>query len=194
MTKKLQIAARWGVRTLLFAFLGAVLAALAVVAVLPRAVHGAALTVLTGSMTPTIQPGSVVVIRPVDAGTLRIGDVVTYQRTAGKAEYVTHRIVAVNEQTTPVTFTTKGDANRGADIDPVPSTAIRGKVWFHVPYLGFVRNSVGNRSTVLSVAVAGLIGYALFQLVGAWRDRRAAANRPAADGARAQAQVGGGVV
>jgi signal peptidase len=47
--------------------LAVIVGALAVLTVVPRAVHGSALTVLTGSMTPTIPVGSVVVVRPVDA-------------------------------------------------------------------------------------------------------------------------------
>src|SRR4051794_22353471 len=129
VTKLLSITAKVALSLLLAVIVGA----LAVLTVVPRAVHGTALTVLTGSMTPTIPAGSVVVIRPVDPGTPHVGDVVTYQKEAGKAEYITHRIVAIHADNKPVTLTTKGDANRGPDINPVPVSAVRGKVVLHVP-------------------------------------------------------------
>lgn len=170
MTRYARTVARWGLRAMLVAVLGIALVALVFLTVLPRATHGAALTVLSGSMTPTFRTGSVVLIRPVDPATLRVGDVVTYQRRPGVAEYVTHRIVAVDTATTPVSFTTKGDANRGPDLDPVPASAVRGRAWFAVPYLGTLRQLAGNRSLALLVVVVGLSGYAVAQFVGGLRD------------------------
>src|SRR4051812_26579357 len=134
-TTRSRTTVRWTVRVLLVALLALLSFAIAVLLVLPRATHGVALTVLTGSMTPLIPVGSVVVDRPVDPGTLHIGDIATYQKTPGKAEYITHRIIAIDPSKTPTLFTFKGDANRGPDVQPVPATAIRGKVWFHVPHL-----------------------------------------------------------
>jgi signal peptidase len=167
--------------------LAVIVGALAVLTVVPRAVHGSALTVLTGSMTPTIPVGSVVVVRPVDPGTLHVGDVITYQKEPGKPEYITHRITAIHTGTTPVTLTTKGDANRGEDITPVPVTAVRGKVLFHVPYLGTLRNAVSGGAIALPLAILGLLGYAVAQLLTARRDKTAAgaSSRPQPLGAPA---------
>jgi signal peptidase I len=154
-----------------------IVAAAGVLVVAPRLVHGTALTVLTGSMTPTLQVGSVVIDRPVDPGTLHVGDIATYQKAPGVAEYITHRIVAINAHTDPVSFTFKGDANRGPDPTPVPATAIRGKVWFDVPYLGSIRDSIqggGLRAWLLIAVIAGLVGYAGKQVRDAMRQRRRA--------------------
>jgi signal peptidase len=154
------------------AVLGLVTFAIVVLTVLPRATHGAALTVLTGSMTPTIPVGSVVIDRPVDPGTLRVGDVATYQAAPGKAAYITHRIVKIDTSTSTTMFTFKGDANRGADSSPVPATAIRGKVWFHVPYLGGIRDALHTKGGLAGVAMLLLAGYALHQGAAGLRDRR----------------------
>jgi signal peptidase len=170
VTKLLSLTGKVALSLLLAVIVGA----LAVLTVVPRAVHGSALTVLTGSMTPTIPVGSVVVVQPVDAGTLHVGDVITYQRTPGKPDYVTHRITAIHTGTTPVTLTTKGDANRGEDVSPVPVTAVRGRVLFHVPYLGTLRNAVSGGAIALPLAVLGLIAYAASQLLAARRDKKAA--------------------
>jgi signal peptidase I len=175
-TKHLRTIAKWVVRVFLVGFLGLIAFAVTILIVLPRATHGTALTVLTGSMTPEIPVGSVVIDRPVDPGTLHVGDIATYQKAPGVNEYITHRIVAINTKTNPVTFTFKGDANRGPDMNPVPATAIRGKVWFHVAYLGAIRDSLqshGSRGLAILAAVLGLAGFACYQVVSAVRERRA---------------------
>jgi signal peptidase len=117
----------------------------------------------------------VVIDRPVDPRTLKVGDIATYQKAPGVDEYITHRVAAIHTETTPITFTFKGDANRGADIDPVPATAIRGQVWFHVPYLGTVRDGLqshGTRGLTLAAVLALLGGYSVVQIAGGLRDGR----------------------
>src|SRR4051812_16967761 len=114
----------WLRRLLAFSFLAAVVAALGVVMVLPRATHGAAMTVLTGSMTPTIPVGSIVVVQPVDPRTLKVGDVATYQPEPGKPTFITHRIVKIKTDKGVTAYTFKGDANPAADIFPVTAKQI----------------------------------------------------------------------
>ncbi len=119
-----------------------VLAAIVVTVVLPRATQGSALTVLTGSMSPEIPVGSVVMVRPVDPATLAVGDIATYQVEPDREVFITHRITEIHDGPKGLSFTFKGDANRGADLDRIPSEAVRGEVWFHVPYLGSIRDGL----------------------------------------------------
>jgi signal peptidase len=163
---------RWAARLVLLAFALLVVGALAVVVVIPRATQSQAMTVLTGSMTPGIPVGSVVMVRPVDTGTLRVGDVATYQSEPGKPVYVTHRILKIDSSTTPTSFIFKGDANRGADITPVSAKAIRGEVWFHVPYLGAIRDGLHGKGGFSLVAMLVLAGYALSQVGAGMKERR----------------------
>jgi signal peptidase I len=172
--------ATWLIRALLVAILAMVVASVTILTILPRATHAQAMTVLTGSMTPGIPVGSVVLVRPTDPGTLQLGDVATYQREPGKAEFVTHRIVKIDLSTTPTSFVFKGDANRGPDAEPVPATAIRGKVWFHVPYLGALRDMLHTKGGAAGVLMLLAAAYALTQLTAAWRDRRTGSSAPIA--------------
>jgi signal peptidase len=146
--------------------------AVVVVAVLPRATDGAAMTVLTGSMSPEIPAGSIVLVRPVEPGSLEVGDVATYQAEEGKAVFITHRIAAIDTSTFPTTYTFKGDANRGADLDPVVPDQIRGEVWFHVPHLGTIRDTLHGGTGLTLVAAVLLAGYALTQFAAGVRERR----------------------
>ena len=112
------------------------LAIIALLVVLPRLQGGAALTVLSGSMTPTIGVGSMVVVRPIDPASVRPGDIITFQAASGKSDLITHRAVRIQLDTEPPSIITKGDANPVEDIRPVPFGAVRGKVWLTIPLVG----------------------------------------------------------
>lgn len=172
MADKAVVLGRWIVRLALIGLLAAIGFALVVLVVLPRAVHGTSLTVLTGSMSPDIPVGSVVIDRPVDPGTLHVGDIATYQKAPGVPVYITHRIVKIDASKTPTMFTFKGDANRGPDMAPVPASAIRGKVWIHVPHLGSIRDAIHTKGGLAGIGIVLLGGYALVQLAGGLSEKR----------------------
>lgn len=170
----------------LLAAAGAVALALALT-VLPLAVHGSVLTVLTGSMDPAIPPGSVVVDRPVQPGSIRRGDVVTFRSgrsPSGGEQLVTHRVVAVHSSRVGLSFTTKGDANRVDDPGRRDASDVRGRVWFHLPQIGLWRQRLLSGAGALVVG-----GLAL----GVWGARTLAwALRPAEGGAGAPQEGGAG--
>ncbi|ALE07611.1 hypothetical protein AL755_06255 [Arthrobacter sp. ERGS1:01] len=150
-----------------------VLALAVIMVVLPRAAGGTAYTVLTGSMEPGMPPGTLAVVRPVDPATLRTGDVVTYQMKPGEPDVVTHRIIAVGSTLGgQATFITQGDANNSADPEVLPEQ-IRGRLWYSVPYLGYINTALTNqqRGVLLWLAVAALLGYSAFMAVSAVRDK-----------------------
>lgn len=163
---------RWLIRVVLLVFGLLVLAAITVTVILPRASSGAAMTVLTGSMTPEIPVGSVVLVRPVDPRTLEVGDIATYQVEPDKEVFITHRIIEIHDKNGKLSFTFKGDANKGPDLEKIPSDAVRGEVWFHVPYLGGIRDALHGKGGISLVAMILLAGYALTQISGGLRDRR----------------------
>lgn len=175
-------------RLVMLTVLGSILGAIVVLMVLPRATQGSALTVLTGSMTPQIPVGSVVFVRPVDTATLEVGDVATYQKEPGVDSYITHRIVEIDSSTDPASLVFKGDANRGRDVHPVPATAVRGEVWFHVPYLGAVRDALNGKAGLGLLAMLVLGCYAIGQVFSAIRDARRPEDGPDADAASADAE------
>ena len=61
----------------------------------PRAMGGTTLAVLSGSMEPTIKAGDLIGVRSVDPESLTVGDIVTLQPESGNPTLVTHRIVGV---------------------------------------------------------------------------------------------------
>jgi signal peptidase len=152
-----------------------VAAVLAVAVLVPRIAGATPYTVLTGSMRPHYPPGTLVVVKPIDTDDLRNGDVATYQISSGDPEVATHRIVAIGvDLKGERVFTFQGDANNAPDPKPVLPVQIRGKLWYAVPYLGYLNNALNGRQRQAAVLVvsAALLGYAAFMFVGAIRDRR----------------------
>lgn len=105
-------------------------------ALYPTVTSGSAMAVLSDSMSPKYPVGAMVFTRPVDPAEVVVGDVITFQRPSNPAELVTHRVVAVDTSTGAPVFTTRGDANNAPDLDPVPASAVQGRLWFGVPQLG----------------------------------------------------------
>ena len=92
--------------------------------------------VQSGSMSPTMPLGSALIVKSVES--YEVGDVVTFQRI-GDGEATTHRIVGeVSDPDEGVMYTMQGDANNTPDQRPVAPREIVGKVFYDIPYLGFL--------------------------------------------------------
>lgn len=152
-----------------------VFAVLAVAVVVPRVAGGTPYTVLTGSMRPSYPPGTLVVVKPVDADEIEVGDVITFQRKSGESAVVTHRVTAVAVGLDgKARFTTQGDDNQTPDKEPVEPVQVRGRLWYSIPFLGYVNAVLTGKQrqyAVYGVATL-LVGYAAFMFVGAIRDQR----------------------
>jgi signal peptidase len=146
-----------------------VVAGLAVVlVVVPRATGSTPLTVLTSSMTPTLPPGTLVVVRPTAPADVRVGQIATYQLQSGRPEVVTHRVTAITTTSAgDRLFTFRGDANARADQDAVRAVQLRGTVWYSVPGLGWVNQAVDGpgRSWVVPSAAGALFAYAAVMIL-----------------------------
>ena len=165
---------KFTVQVAVWMLLLALVAMLTVAVLVPRLAGATPYTVLTGSMRPTMPPGTLVVSKPVDPDTLQVGDVVTVQLKSGRAVYVTHRISAVKHRLDGTTrFETKGDANDVADGDLRLPEQIRGKRWYSVQYLGYVNNVLTGkqRQTAVYVVAGALIAYAVWMFGSGVRDR-----------------------
>ena len=155
-------------------FLVAILLATIVV---PKIAGAQPYTVLTSSMKDKYPPGTLIVVKKVDPDTLAIGDVVTYQIRSGEPDVITHRVVGFTfDQRGNRLLTTQGDAVPTPDERPVQAGQVRGKLWYSIPYLGYVNNWLtgSTRMIVVYVIAGALLFYAVAQFVGGARDRRAA--------------------
>lgn len=177
----------WILQTASWMLLLTVVALLVAMIGLPRVTGATPYTVLTGSMRPTMPPGSLVVAKPIEAGELKVGDAITYQIRSGEPELVTHRIISVSQTLGGETlFTTQGDANPHPDEKPVKAAQIRGVVWYSIPFAGYLNSLLTGEQRIWAVgsAVVLLLGYAAFMGIGAMMDARKAVRR--SGGARAR--------
>jgi signal peptidase I len=95
------------------------------------------LTVLSGSMQPTLPLGSLVVVVPRDADAVRVGYVITFSPPGESTRTVTHRVVDVQGSGRELRVHTRGDANPVAD--PWTLNFPTGRTWVVVadaPWLG----------------------------------------------------------
>lgn len=119
---------------------GFVLAAAAflMLAVGPRILGYQTSTMLTGSMSPFINPGDVVVTMPVPVREVGVGDIITYHIPVEDQRVETHRVTEITTNPDGATSVqTRGDANNG--VDPWLATINGTTVDRHVatvPYIG----------------------------------------------------------
>lgn len=135
---------------------------------IPGMVGTEPITVVSGSMRPTIGIGSVVYLDP-QFDDIKTGDIITYQTRSGDADsLVTHRVVGISSGDDKM-YTLLGDDNSAED-DPVKSEQIRGvirtpayaltgglwdyKGFWAIPKLGYVQVKL---PLVLASCVAAIL-------------------------------------
>jgi signal peptidase len=97
--------------------------------------------VLSGSMEPAIDTGSLIIITPHED--YRAGDIITFKKNPEASiknanSVVTHRVYEkVKYSGKDEFYITKGDANNSPDNEPVYFNQIIGKVALNLPYLGY---------------------------------------------------------
>jgi signal peptidase len=115
--------------------------------------------VLSPSMEPTLHVNDLVFIKK--ATTFDVKDIVVYQ--AGST-LVIHRIIEKNDEN--LTVITKGD-NNDADDGEIPLEAIKGKMFFRIPYAGVVFKALKSLpGTIIILALAA------FLMIMSWRNEK----------------------
>lgn len=150
----------------------------ALMVLLPAALGLQRYVIVGGSMTGTIDKGSVVYAKTVPIAQLKVGDIVTFV-PPGLAEPVTHRIVAIaTAQDRTLVFQTKGDFNTAGD--PWQSAFLQDSVArysFHVPYVGYLLGLLAIRAVRMVVIGLPALLIAMFLLGGLWRSAGIEARR-----------------
>ena len=114
-------------------------------------------TVLSGSMEPGIQTGSIIAVKLAEDKTgYKIGDVITFQ--AEEDILITHRITEVVKSGDSVLYRTKGDNNNAEDMNPVLSENVVAKYTdFTVPYVGYFINFTQSKNGALLLLIPGIL-------------------------------------
>lgn len=129
--------------------------------------------VRSGSMTPTIRVGDMIVTRPAVKAAVHPGTIVMYQHASA---LITHRVLSVNGDT----VTTKGDALQHPDAWTVYASDVKGIYLFKIPYLGYAINFARTKLgwfLVIIIPVLIIIGLFIKDILKeAFKDDKKTAN------------------
>lgn len=111
-----------------------------------------AFDILTGSMNPTIKPGSLVIVKEINPSDIKKDDVITF-RSDITGNITTHRAIEIDKVNGNLEFTTKGDANNVQDPVKLEASNVVGKVIFQIPYVGGISRTIQENKVVCIIGV-----------------------------------------
>lgn len=111
------------------------------------------ITVLSGSMSPSIETGDMIVVK-TDKANLNVGDVITYKMGS---VLVTHRIIEVTAKNGVEAFVTQGDANKVKDGTLITKEQVVGKYAFRIPHAGYIKEGLTGWLGILLIIVLVMI-------------------------------------
>ena len=94
-------------------------------------------TVASGSMSPALEVGDLVIVQGVPASNIQVGDIIVFDSPQGVRTI--HRVTRI--QTLPngtIQFKTKGDANPNEELHWIPEQNVHGLVIHRIPYIGWL--------------------------------------------------------
>jgi signal peptidase len=159
--RRLRILVLWVGLGLLF---GTLLAAVA-----PQVGGYRSFTVRSGSMTPAIETGDVVVTKPISPLAARVGDVVTFVDPEGTGKLFSHRVQSVRAVGDEVAFVTRGDANTSTEHWRVPAAGSIGSVSYRIPKVGYALSWIDNGPVRLALIAIPALLLLWAALVRIWR-------------------------
>jgi len=145
--------------------------ALLLAAALPMLLGATSMTVLSGSMTPAIRTGDVVVVRPIAPTDAEIGDIVTFEDPDGSGRLLVHRVRAISRSGDEVEVITQGDANTTQERWKVAASGTIGTVVYRVPLLGFAVGWIGSPAGRVGLIIAPAMLLMALLLARIWRPR-----------------------
>jgi signal peptidase I len=148
--------------------------ALLALATLPLAFGMHTYAVQSGSMTPAIDTGDLVIVRSISPTDARVGDIVMFNDPEGGDRLISHRVRALNRRGGRSYFLTRGDANTGFEHWNVPDTGTIGEIVYRVPKLGFMLGRIGSWQGRITLVVLPALILMVLGLIRIWRPERLA--------------------
>jgi signal peptidase len=118
--------------------------------------------VLSGSMSPVIRTGDLIIDNPVTAAQaerLKVGQIVSFREAPGSQTIDTHRIAGIEHSGGTVSYITKGDANNAPDTAPRPSSDVIGVFSTAIPRGGYLLNALHKPLTLLLILVSPVLWF-----------------------------------
>lgn len=125
------------------------------------------LIVLTKSMEPEINGGDLIIVRQIDGGDVKTGDIIAFFDPDGNGSSIlTHRVTAVETENGVLSFRTKGDANNTEDKKAVSEDKLVGIYKIRIPGAGnaamFMQTTAGLIVCVI-IPLILLVGFDLIR-------------------------------
>lgn len=115
--------------------------------------------VLSGSMQSNINVGDLVIVKKVNADSLKVDDIIAFRDSQNTV--TTHRIIDIVENDGERCFVTKGDSNNVKDEYLVCPSFVEGKYQFKIPKLGnvviFIQQPLGFAMMMLIILFVGVV-------------------------------------
>ena len=123
--------------------------------------------VASESMVPDYKLGDIIIVKKVDANTLKVGDDVTYlgEKSNLSGLTITHRIVSKRVEDNINYFVTKGIANNVEDPE-INENNIYGKVVYHTVVFSFVGRLMTNIVVYYILFISVGVGFAYEFITG----------------------------
>ena len=116
--------------------------------------------VISGSMSPTFDAGSVVYTQKQDG--YKSGDIVAFNNKTGQV--VTHRIVDGYAVAGDVYYQLKGDANNVPDSELINHQDVVGSVIMIIPYLGLLADFLKTPLGFIGLIIVPSTGFILWEI------------------------------
>lgn len=123
-------------------------------------------TVMSGSMSPTLKPGDLILVKQSDPATIEVDDIVTVKYETG---VFTHRVFEKKFENDVYFFRTKGDANEDPDPIWLNPSQIMGKTFFVIPF-GHLYSPYGYTLSFLVPCVL-LVGKQMYHVFSLFKRR-----------------------
>lgn len=116
------------------------------------------LRITTGSMVPTYDVDTMILVQETDASQIREGDVISFYSSDPMLDGAvnTHRVVRIEKDGGQYVYTTKGDGNNVEDPYDVKSEYLVGKVIWSSVILGKISRLVSNPLIFIPVILVPL--------------------------------------
>lgn len=124
--------------------------------------------IVSESMVPTFEKNDLVVVRKCAPEDLKKGDIITFNHDG---RTISHRIIRITNDN-GVLFTTKGDNNEVADVDPVKCDQIYGKFVFKIKKIGNIVSYIQNIRGLVNIVIFVVIVFALVSLKDKHKNER----------------------
>jgi len=94
--------------------------------------------VASGSMSPALEVGDLIIVKGVQPEEIKIGDIIVFDPPREGIGRTVHRVKDIESANGNLTFKTKGDANDIEDLYMVYPENIHGRLLNKIPYIGYL--------------------------------------------------------